>query len=427
MDVSNFTIAQSLDDAWSNFEPGIPLEPLPDGSRHPFYVTRPDNIMRRLKRNLLRRYTNPPKYFLSGHRGCGKSTEMYRLAADVEIKARYWPVHFSIRDHADLNDLDFKDVLLAIGGQLYTQYQERGSKKLSKQLMAELDSWRGEIEEEIKTLKSGSTEVEVGAEVGNMFAKLSSKVKLEPRTRHEIRQVFDRDVTRLVSVINDITAAITHNEGRPPLVLVDDLDKPDLELARKLFVDRRNILLQPACPIVYTVSSSLFYDLAFPIGIESVFLPNIKLHERDSRDARHAEGYYTMGMFIQQRMMSGLIDEAAQELVIKMSGGVFRELTRLMRMAIDHAAEAERTQIQAADVDSAAIELRSTYWRILTGEQLQILQSVRQGQDKHDPDKLAPLLQILAVLEYNGDGTWFDIHPVLHLLLDTANYMPALL
>lgn len=417
MNILQPVVAHTLDDAWSNFEPDIPLAPLPDGSRHPFYVTRPDNIMQRLKGKLLRRYTNPPKYFLSGHRGCGKSTEMYRLAADAEIIGKYWPVHFSIRDHADLNDLDFKDVLLALGGQLYTQYQERGSKKLDKQLLAELDSWRGEIEEEIKTLKSGRMEGEIGAEVSSLFAKLSSKVKLEPRTRHEIRQVFDRDVTRLVNVINEITAAITKNEGRPPLILVDDLDKPDLELARKLFVDRRNIMLQPACPIVYTVSSSLFYDPTFPIGIESVFLPNIKLHERGKRDTRHAEGYYTLKMFIHQRMMPDLISDDALEQVVKMSGGVFRELTRLLRTAIDHTLETAQTQIEVADVESAAIELRSTYWRILTEQQLTILQQVQQGQDKHDPDKLAPLLQILAVLEYDSAGTWFDIHPVLHELL----------
>ncbi|MCP4415940.1 MAG: hypothetical protein GY805_04910 [Chloroflexi bacterium] len=414
----DYSVAKNLDTAWLNFEPGIPIIPLPDGSNHPFYVTRPDNIMQRLKRKLLRRYTNPPKYFLSGHRGCGKSTEMNRLAVDKEINKKFWPLNFSIRDHADLNDIDFKDVLLTIGGQLFLQYQERGSKKLDDQLLKELNSWQGEIEEQITTLKSGRMEGEVGAEIGGLFAKLSSKIKLEPKTRHEIRQIFERDVTKLVSVINDITAAITLNEGRPPLVLIDDLDKPDLDLARKIFIERQNILLQPSCPIVYTVSSSLFYDPAFPtVRFDPVFLPNIQMHERADRQSRHAEGYYTLKMFVQQRMMGNLITEDAIELVATMSGGVFRELTRLIRYSIDYALDAGREEIVLADVSQAATEIRNTYWRVLTEEQLQILRQVQEGQDKHNPEKLAPLLQILAVLEYNGAGTWFDIHPVLNALL----------
>ena len=161
--VQEYSVANSLDTAWLNFEPGIPIVPLPDGSNHPFYVTRPDNIMQRLKRKLLRPYTNPPKYFLSGHRGCGKSTEMNRLAVDLEINEKFWPINFSIRDHADLNDIDFKDVLLTIGGQLFLQYQERGSRSLDRQLLEELNSWQGEIEEHITTLKSGRMEGEVGA------------------------------------------------------------------------------------------------------------------------------------------------------------------------------------------------------------------------------------------------------------------------
>ena len=255
-----------------------------------------------------------------------------------------------------------------------------------------------------------------------MFAKLSSKIKLEPKTRHEIRQVFDRDVTKLVSIINDITADITRNESRPPLILIDDLDKPDLELARKIFIERQNILLQPSCPIVYTVSSSLFYDPAFPtVRFDSVFLPNIKLHERTDRQAKHSPGYDTLKRFVRQRMQTNLITDEASELVATMSGGVFRELTRLVRYSIDYALDADRSEIIPNDVTKAAIEIRNTYWRILTEEQLEILRQVQEGQDKHDPEKLAPLLQILAVLEYNGSGTWFDIHPVLQALLDEAS------
>jgi hypothetical protein len=34
------------------------------------------------------------------------------------------------------------------------------------------------------------------------------------------------------------------------------------------------------------------------------------------------------------------------------------------------------------------------------------------------PDKLSPLLQMLAVLEYRNKENWCDVHPVLIELLD---------
>ncbi len=413
-------VAQDLDTAWSNFEPDVPLRTGAQGENHPFYVPRPDNVISRLKRKLLRQSQNPPKYFLSGHRGCGKSTEMYRLAADPEIQARYWTVHFSMRDHADLNDIDFKEILLAIGGQLYEQYRQRGKRKLDDQLQKELDAWRGTLEEEIVTLQKGRLGAELGAEIGAPFAKLSSKIRLEPKTRHIIRTILDRDVTGLVAIINKISAEITAKEQRLPLVLIDDLDKiADLDKARQIFISQQDIMRQPNCAIVYTVSSSLFYDASFPTArMEPVFLPNIRLHERGHRQRRDGDGYHIMQMFILRRMMPELITDKALEAIAGMSGGVFRELTRLLRSSIDFALEAGRAQVTAADAAKAAIELRSTYWRVITQEQIAILRAIRDGNDKHDPAVMAPLLQMLAALEYNGDGSWFDVHPALLDLLD---------
>ncbi len=419
-----FKIAKDLDHAWLNFEPNIPLTPEPDGSNNPFYVPRPDEKIEELKQKLLRPFYQPPKHFLSGHRGCGKSTELYRLAAAPDIQRKFLPIHFSIRDYADINDLDFKDVLLAIGGQLFTQYQG----KLDKQLLKELDSWRGEIEEQITTLKAGRMEGEVGAEVGSLFAKLTSKVKLEPKTRHEIRQLFDRDITGLVDVINKIAIDIRIKEGRYPLVLIDDLDKPDLEIARQIFYERQEIMMRPTCAIVYTISSPLFYNPVIRSLPGTTFLPNIKLHEEGKREVRDPSGFYTLKQMVHHRIDkdANLITDEALELAVMMSGGVFRELTQLMRGSINRASTAKRQQIELADVERTAAEIRSHYWRILTAEQRTLLQQIREDNQMRDPEEMAPLLQMLAVLEYDNGKTWCDTHPVLDALLD-EDQLPAFL
>jgi hypothetical protein len=283
--------AEDLDRAWLNFELDLPLEPQPDGSPNPFYVERPDNPALLLKRYLLRPYRQPPKYFFSGHRGCGKSTELRQLAVDAKIQAKYWPINFTIRDEADINDLDFKDVLLAIGGRLFRDYRQGGG-KLPDQLLKELDSWRGQIEQQVSTVLAGrTTESEIAGELNAFFVRTGVKLKLEPKTRSELRQVFERNLSELIEVINNIAIAIQAQTKRIPLILVDDLDKPDLERVREIFCDHRETMLQPALPIVYTVPSSLFYSPDFEaIRDRTIFLSNVKLHPRGVPGARFKPG-----------------------------------------------------------------------------------------------------------------------------------------
>jgi len=414
-----YITASDLESAWLNFELDLPLEPGPSGEPNPFYVNPPGNPIARLERELLREYQSAPKYFFSGHRGCGKSTELRRLAVNPKITARYWPIHFSIRDEADINNLDFKDILLAIGGRLYREYRQKEG-KLPDQLIKELDSWRGQVQSELKTIVSGRiSESEIGAGIDAFFANASVKMKIEPATRHEMRQVFERNLAELVQVIDKIAVAIFEREKRPPLILVDDLDKPDLETCREIFYGHRETMLQISVPIIYTVSSSLFYSPDFhAIRDRAIFLPNVKIHEQGKQEILDNNGYQTLRMFVYKRMEPDLISEEALNEVIHISGGLFREMARIMRSAIDHATVSNQLQVEIDHVNKAEAEIRGEYRRFLTREQRKVLRAVHLHNQYDEPEKVAPLLQILAVLEYFDDEPWCDVHPALNKLLD---------
>jgi hypothetical protein len=130
-----YIVGEDFDRAWLNFELDLPLKPREEGEPNPFYVDRPHNPLGELEDNLLAPFFKPPKFFFSGHRGCGKSTELLRLGANPQIREKYLPVHFTIRDEADINDLDFRDVLLSMAGQIYRTYHEKGG-TLPKQMEA---------------------------------------------------------------------------------------------------------------------------------------------------------------------------------------------------------------------------------------------------------------------------------------------------
>ncbi len=416
-----YILATDLDRAWLNFELDLPLKPGPKGEPNPFYVDRPGNPTAALEDALLAPFLQPPKFFFSGHRGCGKSTELRRLAVNPKILAKYWPVHFTIRDEADINNLDFKDVLLAIGGRLYREYRKAGG-KLPEQLIKELNAWRGQVEAEVKTIlnrRVAEKDIEIGIEA--FFASIGLKMKLEPVTRSELRQVFERNLSELIGVIDKIAVAIHAREKRPPLVLIDDMDKPDLERSRETFYDHRETMLQPNCPIVYTVSSPLFYTSEFQaIRDRAIFLPNVKLHEQGKSAKLNPEGYQTMQMFVYKRMHSDLISAEALEAAIMTSGGVFREMARIVRGAIGRIRVGQRTRIELGDAQMAEAEIRGEYRRFLTKEQRAVLRAIRSHNRYDEPDKVAPLLQMLAALEYANGEPWCDVHPALHKLLNEA-------
>lgn len=414
----DYVVAQDFERAWLNFELDLPLEPSTDGKPNPFYVERPHNPVAELEDALLAPFYRPPKFFFSGHRGCGKSTELLRLAARPEINKKYWPIHFSIRDEADINDLDFRDILLAVGGRMYRDYRAKGG-KLPQQLVKELDAWRGDIQTEVKTVLAGRGEVELDAGVEAFFANAGLKVKLEPATRSELRQVFERNITGLIKVINDIAIAIQAREKRLPLVLIDDLDKPDQKLAEEIFKARREIMLQPTCAIVYTVSSALFYSKEFEaIRDRAIFLPNVKLHPHGRPDERDKEGYATLRWFIHRRMAADLATPEAVEMAIGNSGGVFRELARVMRSAIGRARRRHADRIEPEDVDWAATEIRNEYRRILDEGDLAFLRDVHRHNRLEAHERLGSMLQILALLEYRNAENWCDIHPALEALVE---------
>jgi hypothetical protein len=414
-----YILANDLNRAWLNFELDLPLEPGSQGEANPFYVDRPGNPVAELEDALLAPYFQPPKFFFSGHRGCGKSTELRRLAVNPDIHTKFWPIHFSIRQEADINDLDFRDILLAIGGRMYREYRAQGG-KLPKELVAELDSWRGQIETEIKRIIAGRTsEVEIEAGVEAFFVNAGLKMKLEPATRTELRQVFQRDITGLIKAIDNISTAIQKQERRLPLVLIDDLDKPDLEKAKEIFHGRREIMLQANCAIVYTISGALFYSEEFEaIRDRAIFLPNIKLHPRQHPEERDADGYATLRSFVYKRLAADLVAADTVDAAIACSGGVFREMARIMRAAIGRARRRKSGQIELADVELGVAEIRNEYRRILDRSDLEFLRQVHESNQLYRHERLRPLLQLLALLEYRNAENWCDIHPALDKLLD---------
>lgn len=408
-----FIIANNLDLAWSNFDPFFPLP-----ADCPFHVEQEGKPLNKLIRALLREHRQPPKYFFSGHRGCGKSTELNRLAVDGEINQKFYVIKYSVKDVCDVNNLDYVDVLFSVGAQLYIQYIDAG-KELRPELIDALEGWRDNIIEQVREeITSFETSIEGGLK--GFFLSILAKIRAEDTTRKTIRKKIEPRLSELIDKINLITANIEGKERKKVLVLIDDLDKPNLDQAKKIFYDNYTAITQPACAIVYTVPISMFFAQEFvAIRENRYFLPNIKLHFRKDRDHLYDKGYELMRRFVFKRMEESLIEPDALKFAIKMGAGVFRETARIMQIAADSAIENSRESIIKQDVERAEREIRSDFRRILQSEDYNTLKEICKNNEICGIERIGHLLHNLSVLEYMNDETWCDIHPTLEELLKT--------
>jgi hypothetical protein len=134
-------------------------------------------------------------------------------------------------------------------------------------------------------------------------------------------------------------------------------------------------------------------------------------------DNHDPQGYNTLKKFVQVRMDPCLIEDTALEEAVTYSGGVFREMARIMRTAIGRARRRHASRLDLSDVEWAATEIRNEYRRILDRDDLKLLRKVLENNRLEYNEHMRPLLQLLAVLEYRNGENWCDVHPVLRKLL----------
>jgi hypothetical protein len=85
-----------------------------------------------------------------------------------------------------------------------------------------------------------SIELETSEEAGvnalfvKFFAKLKATLKANSVIREEITIEFSRRISDLVDRINDIAIAIQAGCGQEIMVVIDDLDKLDLEIVNRV-------------------------------------------------------------------------------------------------------------------------------------------------------------------------------------------------
>lgn len=372
----------------------------------------------------------------SGHRGCGKTTELFRLQRllTMETSAPF-VVYCEADDYLDTNDVEYQDVLLAIVQQL-CQAAKIEDVQLQPTKIARLFQ---ELAETIQSLHPK----EMGIDV-SIFSFLKGNLKAEFKSSEQARSLVrgylrDRAQTFLEST-NEIVRIAEGNfrdRGYSGLVvIVDNLDRIFLKpiadtrynTHEALFVHAGDYLSGLVCDVIYTIPPTLCSlngpQLTQIYGTDPVMLPMIPVIRRfEVSDAQQpkvdAAGIAKLIETVEKRLNEAGVTatqvfdspETLNRLCFA-SGGHMRRLIALMRSVCYSARDLPFTR---EAVERAIRQMRNSFISsVQKPEEWKLLREVHENKSITNPEACARLLDNYVILEYRDeDGPWHDVSPVI--------------
>jgi hypothetical protein len=368
------------------------------------------------------------KILFTGHRGCGKSTELKRICSQWEQDYRV--IYLEANDETDINDAEYTDLYLIVIKQVEFALRQEGL-KFDARLLRNFEDWFKDVTEENERTVESSINVEAEASLtggapflAKLLVKLLAQIKGADKKKTTIRQILQRDISRLKTDINlllkDAFEKIKSKYSKGFLVIFDNLDRVQPNVGNHLFFDYASQLKELDCTIVYTVPISV---LCSAKNITNTFgephvVPMAGIYEL-VRD-RCELAYKSAGLEKLKQIVAARIDidrlfesEAEVLLLAKASGGHVRQLMQMLRSATQTASTDRHAKIQADDAEYAIKQQQFNFERFVPDEHYPLLAKVCLTKNITKDETGQLMLFNTSVLEYNGLDRWNYPNPAV--------------
>lgn len=393
------------------------------------------NFYRKLKVDIINKkfHDNNPSIknysVFCGHRGCGKTTELRRLASELDKEDLFLVIFIETAKELDSNDIHFTDICMAIVKRLLERLDEFNI-TIDKQHLNNLESWfYNKImtkESKIEAISEISAGVELKTEIpflAKLFTKITSTFKTSASNKVELRKNIQSEFTDFAFAFNNLLDAV--RDKLPSinrfglLFIVDDIEKLSLEDARKILIENVNKLKLLNSNFIYTAPIHLtYFDSQIQNHYYSQMFPMIKTFDKDGN--KNYEGFKAMREMILRRADISLFEsDEVIEKVIEFSGGNSSYLFRILELAYLNA----KADIFDMDSVNSAIKIIATeFRRFLKTEHYELLFKIDTNDIYEISDESRFLLFHLALLEYNE--YWWKSHPAVRTLEEYKKYSP---
>ena len=178
-----------------------------------------------------------------GHIGAGKSTLLYQLEKSLENE--YKVIRFSVQQLLDTETITFADLLCVMYERILNSCGSSIEHKKDK-LEEIYNSWHQTVIKESENIIEGNLTVTGEAGIGfktklvNLFAKLTSAIKVGAKNRTIIRETIENDILDYIHMLNELIQIINDSESKPLLLMFEDLEKIPKKNAEDIFINKRS-------------------------------------------------------------------------------------------------------------------------------------------------------------------------------------------
>ena len=343
-------------------------------------------------------------------------------------------------DALDLADISYIDIFLAMVDETSKVLQESNI-DIDNDTITDIHNWitqeiytESNVEKQVDGKASAGLEANIGIpSILKLFGSLTGDIKHSQSQRSTIREKIEKRASDFISKINQFLITVRNeiqkNNYKDIVIIVDGLEKMHYrtfslmnnqsDSHTQLFVQHAEQLLSLQSHVVYTTPISLFFISNLQNDYENVYiLPMVRLNDA---------GKSTLKELVQKRVDIEAVfsDPTLVDILIERSGGVVRDLMRLIRLSCD----TDETQVSAKEVKYAVSRLTREYDRLLKPSDIPILERVyRTELVNPDDERTNQLLLNRVILEYENGKRSAKLHPAcleIGWVMDEINNLTA--
>ena len=366
--------------------------------------------------------------FLAGMRGSGKTSELAKIAKNLNHENGFFCVTCNLDEGLDSNDMEYMDIVIF---QLERLFQELDIRKIKidDSIIASLQNWFSERVNEVNRAikKEDGFELEISAGTPGILsflgitAKVKSNLLGSKENAQKIRTVFKNNFADFAIKFNSFVEEVNFKlrstkTAKELLFVVDGLEKTaSLDIRKKIIVEEGNRIRLINTNTIFTLPLELMPEGRKLMNFSKVVsFPFVKIREKNGDIIEKAVQRFIE--FTYKRIDENLFDspETVRKAIL-MGGGSPREYLRILEYANMFSNDDDKV-ITAEALEKGIKKLAAETSQYVSSEDLTKLMALKQANEE---SKVMPfdaecqdLLEKLIILEYN-DGTYKRVNPIV--------------